>query len=261
MPEGDALHRAAARLQPLVGHVVSAEAHHGRARVLGIAERIDGRRLERVEAVGKNLLFTFEGGLVVRSHLRMKGRWVVRPVGKELLGQPWLVLRGGGHEAILRNGSLLQVGRGPVDRLGPDIMLDPPDLAGMVARFRAADQQRELGDALLSQRLVAGIGNMWKAEGLFRAKLSPWRKLEDVSDEELTLVLGVTARLMQSGRKDHAVYRKAGRPCRACGGRIESWPQGDDARMAYWCPACQSGPGRGKGARRAAEAGTARENA
>jgi endonuclease-8 len=131
----------------------------------------------------------------------------------------------------------------------------------MVARLRAADQRRELGDALLSQRLVAGIGNMWKAEGLFRAGLSPWRTLEDVSDEELALVLGETACLMQAGRKDHAVYRMAGRACRVCGDRIESWPQGDHARMAYWCPGCQPGPARGKRARRVAEAGTAGDNA
>lgn len=261
MPEGDALHRAAARLQPLVGHVVSAEAHHGRARVLGIAERIDGRRLERVEAVGKNLLFTFEGGVVVRSHLRMKGRWVVRPAGDELVGKPWLVLRGGGYEAVLRNGSILQLGRGPVERLGPDIMLDPPDLDEMIARFRSADQRRELGEALLSQRLVAGIGNMWKAEGLFLAGLSPWRRLEDVSDDDLRRVLAETAGAMQSSRRGRAVYRKAGRPCRHCGTPIDSWPQGDDARMAYWCPACQPGPGPGKRAWEGAEAGTARENA
>jgi endonuclease VIII len=252
VPEGDALHRTAARLQPLVGHVVSAESHHGRARVLGVAERIDGKRLERVEAVGKNLLFTFEGGLVVRSHLRMKGRWQVRPAGKEPDGRPWLLLRAGGHEAVLRNGSILEVGRGPADRLGPDVMLDPPDVDGMVARLRAADQRRELGEALLSQRLVAGIGNKWKAEGLFLAGLSPWLTLDRVSDEQLRRALAETAAAMRSGRRQRAVYRRAGLPCRRCGTRVASWPQGDAARTAYWCPTCQPGPARG-----GVEAGTA----
>lgn len=241
MPEGDSLHRAAARLQPLVGHVVSAESHHGRARVLGIAERIDGLRLERVEAVGKNLLLTFEGGVVVRSHLRMKGRWFVGAAGAPVLGKPWLVLRGGNAQAVLANGAVLAVGRGPVGRLGPDVMLDPPDIEGMLARLRATDQARELGDALLDQRLVAGIGNMWKAEGLALAGVSPWSRLSEVADEELRRVLSETSQAMREGRRGRLVYRRAGRPCGRCGTRIESWPQGDDARMAYWCPTCQAG--------------------
>ena len=258
MPEGDALHRAAARLQPLVGDVVSAHAHHPRAVVLGVAERIDGKRLERVEAVGKNLLFTFEGGVVVRSHLRMKGRWLVQPLGAAIFGTPWLVLRGRTHQAVLRGGSVLRVGRGPVDRLGPDIMRRPPDVDGMVERLRQTDQVRAIGDALLDQRLVAGIGNMWKAEGLFAARVSPWRELRDVSDDELRTVLAETARLMQAPRRGHAVYRRAAMGCRRCGTPIESWAQGDGARMAYWCPVCQPGePPR----RRGREAGTERTNA
>lgn len=248
MPEGDALHRAAARLQPLVGETVAVEARHPRAQVLRIAEEIDGRRLERVEAVGKNLLLTFEGGLVLRSHLRMTGRWGIRPSGAEVRGRPWLVLRGREQQGILWNGSLLQLAhRHPrVERLGPDIMLAPPDLDGMMTRLRATGQDRELGDAMLDQRLVAGIGNMWKAEGLFLAGVSPWRRLEEVSNEELRRVLAETANAMQSRRKGRAVYRKAGRPCARCGARIESWPQGDDARTAYWCPSCQTGPRRAR---------------
>ncbi len=85
---------AAARLRVLEGQVVAAETPHPRAEVLGIAPRIDGRRLDRVEAVGKNLLFTFDDGTVLRSHLRMRGRWHVRPAGAPRRGTPWLVLRG-----------------------------------------------------------------------------------------------------------------------------------------------------------------------
>src|SRR5215510_15686376 len=93
MPEGDALHRAARRLQPLVGQRLEAESPHPRAAVTGVAERVDGLRLESVDAVGKNLLLRFEGGVVVRSHLRMRGRWFVRPRGAPTFGRPWLVLR------------------------------------------------------------------------------------------------------------------------------------------------------------------------
>ena len=254
MPEGDALWRAAARLQPLVGHVVRAEAHHGRSQVLGIAEAVDGLRLESVEAVGKNLLLTFEGRLVLRSHLRMKGRWRVQREGRPIPGRPWLVLRGGGYEAIQWGGPVLQLRRGGherVARLGPDVMLDPPDLDAMLARLRATDPSREVGEALLDQRLVAGIGNMWKAEGLFLARLSPWVRLGEVGDDELRLVLDETSHAMRSGRRGHAAYRRAGRPCPRCRTPIRSWPQGEEARMAYWCPACQTGADAPAAARRA----------
>ena len=245
MPEGDALHRAAARLQPLVGDVVEAESPHPRALLTGVAAAVDGLRLEQVEAVGKNLLLSFEGGLVVRSHLRMTGRWVVRPVDEEPFGKPWLVLRGAEVQAIQRNGPVLELTRGPnrrIARLGPDVMTDPPDLDAMVARFRSTDQGRALGDALLDQRLAAGIGNKWKAEGLFLARLSPWVRLADVSDDDLHRVLAETSTAMRDGRRGRLVYRGAGRPCPRCGTLVRSYPQGDDARMAYWCPACQPEP-------------------
>jgi endonuclease VIII len=245
VPEGDALHRAASRLQPLVGHIVRAEARHGRSQALGIAEAVDGLRLERVEAVGKNLLLTFEGGLVLRSHLRMTGRWRVQREGGAIFGRPWLVLRAGGLEAIQWNGPVLQLRRGRherVARLGPDVMLDPPDLDAMLARLRATEQAREVGDAILDQRLVAGIGNMWKAEGLFLARVSPWASLAELDDADLLRVLDETSRAMREGRRERRVYRKAARPCPACGTTIRSWPQGDDARTAYWCPGCQPVP-------------------
>jgi endonuclease-8 len=241
MPEGDALHRAAARLKVLEGEVLSVETPHPRAQVLGLAERLDGRRLERVEAIGKNLLFTFEGGPVLRSHLRMRGRWFVQPAGSRILGKPWLVLRGGEWEAVQRNGPVLELTARKLARLGPDIMVDPPDLDGMVERFRRDDQGGELGDALLDQRLVAGIGNKWKAEALFQTKTSPWIALREVSDDELRRVLLTAHELMTGTGTRSLVYRKVGRPCPRCGTAIRSYPQGDAARMAYWCPACQAG--------------------
>jgi endonuclease VIII len=246
MPEGDSLHRAARRLQVLVGQHVDVETPHPRAAVKGLAERLDGRRLEQVEAVGKNLLLRFEGGLVLRSHLRMKGRWRVERRGAARVGRPWLVLRGAEHEAVLWNGAVLELvgagGAGP--RLGPDILGEPPDYETMLARLRS-DPQRQIGDALLDQRLVAGIGNLWKAEALWEAKVSPWRRLEEVDDAELRAVLEAAHGLMRASldgpRPARRVYRQAGRPCPRCGATVRSWPQGDDARTAYWCPRCQVG--------------------
>ena len=244
MPEGDALHRAAERLRVREGDVVAVETPHPRAAALRLAERLDGLRLERVRAVGKNLLLDFEGGLLLRSHLRMRGRWRVEAAGHEPAGTPWLVLRGHERQAVLWNGPVLELtrGRSPAEaRLGPDIMADPPDLGGMLARLRAASQQREVGEALLDQRLVAGIGNMWKAETLFAVKISPWRRLCEVDDVELVRVLAEAASLMQAGRGARRVYRRAGRPCPRCAAPIRSRPQGENVRMAYWCPGCQAG--------------------
>lgn len=246
MPEGDSLHRAARRLQVLVGERVEVETPHPRAAVKGLAARLDGRRLERVEAVGKNLLLHFDGGLVLRSHLRMNGRWRVERRGATRAGQPWLVLRGTEYEAVLWNGSVLELlGSRSAPRLGPDILGEPPDYETMLARLRATPQQREIGDALLDQRLVAGIGNLWRAEVLWEARISPWRPLGELDDGELLGVLEIAHRLMRAAldrpRPPRRVYRRAGRACPRCGGLVRSAPQGEHARTAYWCPTCQVG--------------------
>lgn len=241
MPEGDSLRRAAARLGVLVGETVSAESPHPRAAALGIAERLDGKRLERVEPVGKNLLLTFEGGLVLRSHLRMRGRWHVRPAGAPRVGKPWLVLRGSEHEAVLWNGPVLELGRGGIDRLGPDIMDDPPRLDEMVARIRGGHAGRPIAEVLLDQRLVAGIGNMWRAEALHEARLSPWTPVGELDDGELRRLLAIASEAMRRGRRTRSVYRRAGLPCRRCATPIAARRLGDDARTVYWCPSCQAG--------------------
>ncbi len=159
MPEGDAIHRAARRLQVLVGQELEVETPHPRAAVKQLAPRLDGRRLESAEAIGKNLLLRFEGGIVLRSHLRMKGRWRVFRRDSQIFGQPWLVLRGDEYVGAMFNGSVLELDRGVARRLGPDILDDPPDFAAMLARLRRAPH-RELGDALLDQRLVADGARM-----------------------------------------------------------------------------------------------------
>jgi endonuclease-8 len=243
VPEGDALHRAARRLQPIVGERVEVETPHPRAAAARIAERLNGRRLLAVEAVGKNLLLSFEGGYVLHSHLRMSGRWTLVARGSERRGRPWLVLRGAEREAVLWNGPVLELHARSLARLGPDILAPEPDLARMVANFRREDGEREVGDSLLDQRLVAGIGNRWKAEALWQARLSPRRRLTETTDDELRAALEAAARLMRGSldgfRHANDVYRRVGRPCPRCGERIRSRGQGDANRTAYWCPGCQ----------------------
>jgi endonuclease-8 len=239
VPEGDTLHRAALRLQVLVGQRLGVETPHPRAAAKRLAERLDGLVLESVEAVGKNLLLRFEGGHVLRSHLRMSGRWRVGAPGAARAGRPWLVLRGAEHEAVLWNGPVLELDK-PL-QVGPDILAEEPDYDAMIALLGA--EGRTIGEALLDQRLVAGIGNIWRSEALWEAGVSPWSSVREI---ELRPILEAAHRLMTASaagaRPLHRVYRRTGRPCRRCGTPIHAHAQGDGARVAYWCPTCQKGP-------------------
>ena len=244
MPEGDALHRAAARLRPLVGERLEAESPNPRGQATGVARVVDGRVLESVEAVGKHLLLRFEGGVVLRSHLRMNGRWRLDRRGSERRGLPWLVLRGREWEATQWNGPVLTLEKRAVARLGPDLLADGTEVAAVVARLRRADESLLVGEALVDQRLVAGIGNAWLVEALWHARVSPWRPLGDVSDDELTAALSWAREQMRASvrgrRAARSVYRHAGRPCPRCGTLVSSRGLGDMNRTAYWCSACQS---------------------
>ena len=140
----------------------------------------------------------------------MSGRWVVRPRTEHRNGLPWLVLRGDRAEAVLWNGPVLELHTRALRRLGPDILDERPDVDAMLARIRRSDTSRPVGEALLDQTLVAGIGNMWIAETLWRARLSPWRRVRDVGDAELT------ARA-RDGRLAHACVGRGG-PTRARAG-------------------------------------------
>jgi endonuclease-8 len=245
MAEGDTVHRAARALRMLAGQRVSVHAMHPRARATRLAERVDGRRLVSVEAHGKHLLLRFDGGLVIRSHLGMSGSWRVQPRSEPVRGSPWLLIDGEAWRAVLRGGAAITLDARPVARLGPDILADPPDMETMARRLRA-EPERAIGDALLDQRLVAGIGNIWRSEALWRARVSPWARVGDVTGAQLRRVLTEAAALMRRsrdvGRAERAVYRRTGRPCRRCGTPITSRRQGDSARTAYWCAGCQHEP-------------------
>lgn len=245
MPEGDSLHRIARELQPLVGESVSVELPQPRARLLGL-EQLQGRRLESVRALGKQLLLVFEGGLTLRSHLGMNGRWRLLDAAATPTGRPWLVLRGERYAAAQWNGPTLELVRGvPALVLGPDILAEPPELEQMLENLRSTGQERALGEVLLDQRLLSGVGNIWRAEGLWRARLSPWSSLARTSDDDLRRLLAAIADAMRESldgqRPRYAVYRRRGRPCPRCDGPIVSRAQGDAARTAYWCPGCQPG--------------------
>src|SRR6185295_2310602 len=136
MPEGDSLYRIARRLQLLVGERVEASSPSPRGQATGVARAVDGRVLESVGAVGKHLVLRFEGGVVVRSHLRMSGRWRVDPRDRVLRGRPWLVLRGTAWQAAQWNGPVLAFGEVPPNRLGPDLLAPQTEPGAVVTRIR-----------------------------------------------------------------------------------------------------------------------------
>jgi endonuclease VIII len=260
VPEGDTLHHAALRVgSVLAGHVPdSIETPHPRFGRDRWPERLAGRRVETVEALGKHLLLRFEGGLVIHSHLRMTGTWRVLRRGERWPRSPrsaWLVIRRGDHEVVQFNGPVLDLMTATRARsdprltsLGPDLVAQAPfDEVKFLRRLREDDQTRGLGDALLDQHIVAGIGNFWKSEACWLAGLDPWRRLADVTDAEaLSVVLGVRPLMQESARHGRqsdyrVIYDKADLPCPRCGppALIRARGQGDDNRTTYWCPVCQ----------------------
>jgi endonuclease VIII len=256
MAEGDSILRIARRMQAsIVGEPVSVRTP-GRRRPEGLASSsLDGLVLEGAESRGKHLLLYFEDDLMLHSHLGMHGGWHLYPRGQRWrrpASQAWIALATEGAEAVNFGGSFMRIGRrGHVlreprlVRLGPDILAEDFDSAAAIARMRGTNPQLELGAALLGQRLVAGIGNIFKSEGCWAARVDPNEHLVQVSDEQLEQVLAATRELMlaavESGRQPKRVYRRAGEPCPRCGTRIRSRKQGDDARTTYWCPRCQGG--------------------
>jgi endonuclease VIII len=177
----------------------------------------------------------------------MSGRWSVRPREEARPGRrPWLVLRGSWAEGVLWNGPVLELHTRALARLGPDILASSPDFGAMLDRMGQADSSRWLGEVLLDQVIVAGIGNMWLAEVLGEAELSPWRRLRDVPETERQLALETAARMMRAAvdgarSPSHRAYRRAGRPCARCRISIRSHGQGDANRITHWCQRCQVG--------------------
>lgn len=253
MAEGDTILRAARRFEAtIVGEELSVTAPNPRGKAAGI-ERLDGLTLEGVEARGKHLLLGF-GDLSLHSHLGMSGGWhFYRPGARwrRPRSSAWAVLSGGGWEAVQFGGPTLQVSptarvrRSPqLTRLGPDILAPDFDLDGVIAAMRV-DPTRSLGDALLDQHLVAGIGNIFKSEACFAARVDPWRPAGDLSEEELRAVLCAAREQMQNAvetgdRHRFQIYKRRQSVCPSCRGPVSARGQGDANRTTYWCPQCQS---------------------
>jgi endonuclease-8 len=258
VPEGDTIAYAANRIRPVLEGRIPDEIRTPQPRhaVDRWPERLAGRVITSVDTHGKHLFLRFEGGLVLHSHLGMTGVWGVYGPGRRWgrsERRAWIVLRHDRHDVVEFDGPLLELVTDPRTRfdqrlaaLGPDVLAREFDFERFLARIRADDPTRPVGDALLDQRNVAGIGNIWKAEGCWEAGVDPWRPVGGVSDGELRRIIGSARPRMQrsagEGPKsiNPRVYAKSGRPCPRCGTRIAARGQGDANRTTYWCPGCQS---------------------
>jgi endonuclease VIII len=258
MPEGDTIAHAANRIRPVLEGRVPDEiiTPHPRHALDRWPERLAGRAISRIDTHGKHLFLRFEGDLVVHSHLGMVGVWGVYGPGRRWgrsRRRAWIVFRAQGHEVVEFDGPTLELvteGRTRFDQrlaaLGPDVLAPEFDRDRFLKRLRADDPTRYLGDALLDQHNVAGIGNIWKAEGCWEAGIDPWRKVSAVTDDEVAAIIeGVRPRMQRSATLGHRaiqprVYGHAGRPCPRCGTPIVARGQGDANRTTYWCPGCQS---------------------
>lgn len=265
MPEGDTIFRTAEVLRAaLLGRRITravARPRPGMRRVPDLS-RLIGASVVDVRAQGKHLLIGFSDGHTLRSHLRMSGSWHrYRP------GEPWrrperqasAILETPESVAVAFNTPVIELlteadlrRSRPLLDLGPDLLADAPDLDEALRRLRDRDRE-QLGNALLDQRAVAGIGNVIKSEACFLELADPWAPVALYDDTELGAVLRTARRILQANTRGGArvttgrrgpgqnlwVYGRAGRPCRRCGTPVEVRRQGDLARQTYWCPRCQ----------------------
>ncbi len=251
MPEGDTIHRASAQINTaLAGREIAlADAPNPRSPLHRRAGELSGRTLEEAEARGKHLLVHFSGELVLHTHLGMNGKVFVAADGRLPYGRPWLTLASGRAVAAQTGAKMLRLiseTRARNDpalmQLGPDPLRPDFDTAEATSRLRRLGLGREIGDAVLDQRIIAGIGNAIRNEALFRARIDPFRKVEELAEDELELVVAENEAVMREsmtrGRRPHSIYRA--RRCPSCGGPISARGHGDDNRTAYWCPRCQS---------------------
>ncbi|MCU1352903.1 MAG: nei [Acidimicrobiales bacterium] len=271
MPEGDTIHRTAARLRPaLVGRdLVRFEA----PRLVGDRPR-PGARIEAVEARGKHLLIDFAGGLTLQTHLRMTGSWHLYRTG-ERWQKPAHLVRAldevDGWIAVCfaapvvrtyrrdAPGGALGTDLDPVGHLGPDLCGADPDVAECVRRLRdLLGPDVEAGVALLDQRVACGVGNVYKSEVLHQCRVDPFVAAGRLDDATWQTLLETAARLLRANLVTSrrttvsgppgsvAVYGRQRQPCPRCGTPIRMRRQGEQARSTYWCPTCQPGPQAGR---------------
>ncbi len=240
MPEGDTIFRAARNLhRALAGKVVTRF-----ETVYPKLERvaIQGLTIERVVAKGKHLIIELTGGVHLHTHMRMNGAWHIYRAGerwRKPRSDMRLVLETADYVAVGFNVPVADFEDAPP--LGPDLLAEEFDAEEALRRV-CEHPNEEIANVLLDQRVMAGIGNIWKSESLFRSGLDPFTHVRDLDDAALARLILNARKLLRAsanGRVAPMVYSRGGQPCRKCGTRIQSRAQGPDARLTYWCPNCQ----------------------
>ncbi|MFH0242084.1 Fpg/Nei family DNA glycosylase [Streptomyces sp. HK10] len=262
MPEGDTVWRTARQLHRALSGAPLVRCDLRMPKLATVD--LTGREVLETAACGKHLLTRFEGGLTLHSHLRMDGAWRVYAPGRRWGGGPGhqirAVLATAAHSAVGYRLPVLELlrtadeGRA-VGHLGPDLLGPGWDDAEALSRL-LADPARPVAEALLDQRNLAGIGNIYAAELCFLIRVTPWLPVGEVpSPERLTALakkllevnkaraLRVTTGDVRAGR-NLWVYGRAEQPCPRCGTTVRTWvPRPSTTRrVAYWCPGCQTGP-------------------
>jgi endonuclease VIII len=263
VPEGDTIFQTAAALRPLlVGRPILA----ARARTPGPAiDRVIGSSVTSVEPIGKHMLIRFDNGLALHTHLRMAGTW-----HRYAPGEPWkipawrarVVLEVPEHVVVCFNAPIAELMderaielHPALQTLGPDLLAAEFPIDVAVQRLKTRPEF-EIAEALLDQRVMAGVGNVFKSEILFSESVHPWTRVSALDDATLLRLVTTARRLLlenvRSGQPHRVttrgdpsatgsvfVYGRANLPCTRCRTRIQTHRQGTLNRPTYWCPQCQ----------------------
>jgi endonuclease-8 len=254
MPEGDTIFRAARSLgQWLEGREITGT----RTTVAALpAAKLVGQRVTSVEAKAKHLLVRFDSGMVLHTHMRMTGAWHVYRAGERWRKpghQARIVLEAGDRVAVCFNAPVVELlaRRGEevhpaLTRLGPDVLVDPLDLADVRRRLATRPPTTAIGEILLDQQVVSGIGNIYRCEALFARRVHPATPWSALDPAEIDALVSAAAEKMRANldapRTRPRVYGRTGRPCYRCRTPIVTAKVGEQARDAYWCPKCQVKP-------------------
>jgi endonuclease-8 len=257
MPEGDTIFRTAVTLSRVLNGKTIEKC---RSFVSDVRpESLQGKTVSNVESKGKNLLIHFSNGYVLHTHMRMSGSWHIYRIGEK-----WrrprnfarLMLQVKDFQAVCFSAPIVRLFTEKdlhrdehLRQLGPDVLKpEQLDLVAIRERFREYPEL-QIGEALLRQHLLSGIGNIYKNESLFLEKISPFESISDLSDSDVERLIGRAASLMaqavnQQAKPRYWVYKRNGKACKVCGEIICMRPQGIQQRSSYYCPGCQKLPRR-----------------